>query len=322
MSTTNNFETVIKNKEIPVNTELDINMTNAYLESQTTEEHLETVMHELDSMAADFVLKSPEEPKIKEKNMYTKLTLDESIEDFNVSIKSLNKDFDDDEYLDYDMFDFVYGLVTDDWPRPRNPLNRRMRKFQHTESDDYIKTNEPTGMSQVATDSRGNVVVYANTVDAFNDIREACDYYHLEYSDVSPRKNKDSHWAFNMTIYVPATADGYPVMVEDFFADYGWSLTDVIEDQKVGGGKSTNWGATYNKRVDKDRADSTKYVNERAVDNIFDKFVLRAANSNDPLDIFIKEMFDELNKKNLTYSKVALKKRFLAEFQDDFEDEY
>lgn len=293
----------------------------AYAEAEIAEENLENVKQELEERAEDIAPETAEEQNVPVNNMYTKLVLDESMDDFRVSFKDLSDESTEDEYLDYDMFDFVYGLVTDDWPRPKNPLGRRMRKFQHTDSDDYVKTNEPTGMSQVSTDMNGNVVVYANDAAAFNDLREACDYYHLQYSDVKPRVNKDSHWAFNMTVYVPMTSEGYPVMVEDFFAQYGWKLQDVIEDHKVGGGKSANWGATYEKRVDKDRKETTEYINDKAVESIFDKFVVSAATNGDkPLETFLNKMFSELKANNLKFSKAALKKRFMAEFEDDFED--
>lgn len=316
-----NMEKVVENKEIPVNTELNVNLANAYIESKDASEHVNEVITALESTAAEIVTEDPETPDIKEKNMYTRLTLAESIEDFNLPLSGFNKEFEDDEYLDYDMFDFVYGLVTDDWPRPKNPLGRRMRKFQHTDSDDYAKSNEMTGVSQVTTDDKGNVVVYANSVDAFDDVRKVCDYYHLKYSDVTPRFSKQSHWAFNMTIYVPTTSSGYPMMAEDFFTDYGWTLSDVIEDHKVGGGKSANWGKTYEKNVTKDRAEKEKFLNDRAVEEIYNKFVRKAATNGDvDLEVFIKEMFEELTRKDLTFSESALKKRFLAEFQDDFED--
>lgn len=294
---------------------------SAYVEGEAAAKRVEEVNAELQSKAKEISVENPDAPEVKQKNMYTKLTLDESIEDFKGSFKYLSDESDEDEYLDYDMFDFVYGLVTDDWPKPKNPLGRRMRKFQHTDSDDYVKTNEPTGMSQVSTDMSGNVVVYANDSAAFNDVREACDYYHIQYSDVTPRVNKDSHWAFNMTVYVPMTAEGYPVMVEDFFAQYGWTLQDVIEDHKVGNGKSANWGATYEKRVEKDRKETAEYINNKAVESIFDKFVVSAATNGDaPLEMFLNKMFAELKANNLKFSRAALKKRFMAEFEDDFED--
>lgn len=316
-----NVEEVVNNKIAPVNTEMNPNMTAAYADSVTSAEHVEEVITELDKKAEEIATEAPEAPAVKEENVYTKLTLDESVNDFNLSFKDLSDESDEDEYLDYDMFDFVYGLVTDDWPRPKNPLGRPMRKFQHTEQDSYVQGKHHTGISQVATDSNGNVVVYANEVEAFDDVKEVCDYYHIKYDEVKPKMNKDSHWNFHLTIYVPTSADNYPVMVQDFFADYGLSMNDVIEDHKVGGGKSANWGTTYDKRVDKDHDETIKYLNDKRVEEIYTKYRNRAGSSNDPLEEFIKDMFAELTEKNLKFSKIALKKRFLAEFEDDFEDE-
>lgn len=312
-----NIDEVVENAEVV--TTLDPVTSDAYINSVENAEKVSEIIDELETKAEEVATENPVAPEIKEKNIYTRLTLDESIQDF--SYKDLSDDSDEDEYLDYDMFDFVYGLVTDDWPRPKNPLGRKMRKFQHTDSDDYLKTNEPTGKSQVSTDSEGNVVVYANDAAAFDDVREASDYYHLSYSDVQARKNERSHWAFNMTIYVPMTAEGYPEMVEDFFAKYDLKLSDVIEDHKVGGGKSANWGKTYDKKVEKDIQEKEKFINDSEVDSIFDKYVEDAAKNGDiPLEDFIKKMFSELDNKELDYSKIKLKKQFIAEFEDDFED--
>ena len=123
-----------------------------------------------------------------------------------------------------------------------------------------------------------------------------------------------------MTIYVPMTSDGYPMMAEDFFAEQGLSLSDVLEDEGIGGGKRRNWGDTYTKKVNKDRDEATKILNDNTVERIFKKHVEKAARSNDPLDNFIKDLFDELDSLGLTYSKRVVKKRFMDEFDDDFED--
>ena len=60
---------------------------------------------------------------------------------------------------------------------------------------------------------------------------------------------------------------------------------------------------------------------EVAVQVIYDKYVRKAANSNDPLEGFIKDMFKELDSMNVRYDRKQLKVNFLAEFNDDFEDE-
>lgn len=317
-----NIASILENDKLDSSVVVDPVTAAAYTEDVVASEHVEEIITELDKKAEDVVTSNPNTPEVTVKSIYTdKLHLNEAVEDFNLSWKDLSDESDEDEYLDYDMFDFIYGIVTDDWPKPKNPLGRRMRKFQHTDSDDYIKANEPTGVSQVSGDTDGNIVVYANDIEAFNDVREVCEFYHIECDPVKPRKSKDSHWAFNMKINVPMTADDYPMMVEDFFEPYGLTLSDVIEDHKVGSGKSANWGTTYERKAEKDRKDVEASVNENSVEEVFEKHVRAAANSNDPLEGFVKDMFAELDEKGLTYSKVKLKKRFLDEFNDDFDEE-
>lgn len=318
LNSAKNMEEVVETKDVQATTALTPATTAATTDSLNNAEHVESVFTDLDKAAKEVVTPNPEAPVVKAKNIYTKYTLDESVEDFKINAKELSDDSDEDEYLDYDMFDFVYGIVTDDWPRPKNPLGRPIRKFQHTESDDYLKTNSPTGMSQVATDVNGNVVVSANEVNAFDDVKAVCDYYHIRYGEVSPRKSRDSHWAFNFTIYVPQTSDGYPVMVEDFFSHYGLTMEDVIADHKVGKGKVANWGKTYDSKVTKDR---NKDLNEFEVQRVFDEYVRKAANSNDPLSDFIRDMFATMDDRGLTYSANKLRKQFMNEFEDDFGDD-
>lgn len=313
-----NVDKLLTNKDLPDSTHIDMHIADAYVQSQENAERVEELVDNLNKQANEIKTENPEEPKVKEKNMYTKLTLDESLEDFTLGKKNAEEE---DDYLDYDMFNFVYGLVTDDWPRPKNPLGRPMRKFQHTDSDDYKVTNTMTGMSQVSGTLDGDVVIYANDPEAFNDVKAACDHYHITYGEVTPKKSKESHWGYSLTIHVPQTADGYPMMVEDFFDDYGLSMSDVIEDHKVGGGKSANWGKTYQTKTEKDRKELDNVKNDTEVENIFTKHVHLAGRSNDPLEGFIKDMFTELKSKGLKFSRKELQARFMAEFDDDFEDD-
>lgn len=321
-----NIKDVVENDKVEVSVHLDPVTATAYEQSVAAAEHVEEVTKELEEKAVSEVSESTTE-EVPVENMYTKkLTLDESIDDFRrIDAKSLSDVSDEDLYLDYDMFDFVYGLVTDDWPKPKNPLNHPMRKFMHTGSDDYMKTDSNVGVSQVSTDIDGNVVVYSNAMSDFNDLKEACDYYHLTYHEPRASRNSEMHWNFSFTINVPMTADGYPMMAEDFFAQYGMQMSDVIENHKISG-KEANWGVTYHKNTARDRKQAFDDVNDRTVERIFDKYVVRAANSNDPLEGFINDMFSELDQTQINgtpvvFSKTKLKKNFLKEFEDDFEDE-
>lgn len=316
-----NIAKVAESKIITANTELDPTTANAYIESKEAAEHVTEVVSELEEKANEIITESPKAPEVKEKNMYTKLTLDEDVKDYKALWDAASDDDEEDEYLDYDMHNFIYGIVTDSWPRPKNPLNHPIRKFQYTGEDDYLKTNENKGVPQVSTDFDGNIVVYADTVDAFDDVRAVCEHYHIYCKPVKPKGSKFSRWAFSMTIEVPQASNGYPMMAEDFFDQYGLTMEDVIEDHKVGGGKSANWGKTYKKRTDKDRAELDEIRNNTEVEKIYKKIFNRAAWSNDPLDKFIKELFAELDSAGLKYSKMKLKKRFISDFEDDFEDD-
>lgn len=304
-----------------ITTTMDLNMSNAYEESKQAAEHVEETKKQLDKQAEEIHTPDPEAPVVKTDSIYTKkLSLSEDLNDFKISWDDLSDESDDDDYLDYDMYNFVYGIVTDDWPKPKNPLDHPIRKFQHTGSDDYLKTNSNTGVTQVTTDINGDIVVYSNNPSDFDDVKAVCDHYHITYGDVRSSRSDASHWGYSLKIHVPEVADGYPMMAEDFFAQYGLTMEDVIENHKVGNGKEANWGRTYMKNASRDRKDANNYVNDASVEEIYEKHRNRAGSSNDPLETFIKDMFNELDSKKLTYSKSALKKRFLAEFEDDFED--
>lgn len=317
-----NVDAVVNNEVVPVNVEMDLNTANAYVDSAAAAEHVEEVITELNDKAEDVITENPEELDVKVDNMYTKkITLDESVEDYRAPFADLSDESDEDEYLDYDMFDFVYGIVTDSWPKPKNPLDHPIRKFRPSSEDNYSEDEGNKGVPQVSTDRNGNVVVYANSPEDFDDARAVCEYYHIKCREVTPRASKSSHWGFNMTIEVPKVSGDIPMTAEDFFAEYDLTLADVIEDHKVGGGKSANWGKTYQNKVNKDRAELTVAENDAAVEKIYDKYSQRAAWSNDPLEGFIKDMFAEMSENSLKFSKPALKKRFLMDFEDDFEDD-
>lgn len=305
-------------------TTIDVGTASAYEDSVAAAQHVEEVVNELDKAAETVVSEEPETPEVKQDNIYTKkATLDESIDDFNISkttAKRFAEEDDEDEYLDYDMFDFVYGLAVDGWPRPKNPLDHPIKTFQYTGTDDYMKTNSNVGTSQVSSDINGNVVVYGDTVDRFDDIQAVADYYHIRHTKPQKSMSAKSHWNYSLTLIVPTTADGYPMMVEDFFEQYGLTVADVIQDHKVSG-KAANWGNTYAKNAEKDRKNAQKMVNDDLVNQIFEKHRIRCANSNEPVENFLSDLLNELDKNNLEYSKAKIKKQFNDLFNDDFEDE-
>ena len=334
--TMNNVKKVVEfadDKLIP-NVTMDLTTADAYDDSLTADKALEEVKTQLDKQAEEIKTSDPEIPETPVKNYATdKIKLDEEFTDFSIddlkdnSSVSANdamdtakadgrshRENDDDgmdTFLDYDMFDFIYGLVTDTYPKPKNPLNHKLRKFMYTGSDDYLNTNSNAGVGQVATDMNGSIVVYADDSSEFNDIKEICDLYHLSYDGPTPKSSSLSRWNFSFTIHVPMTSEGYPMMVDDYFANIGLTINDVMD---------ADFSSKYNKRTAKLNKDAENELNTIRVEKVYHDYVTKAANSNDDLNIFIKELFTALDNAGLKYSKVALKKRFLKEFEDDFED--
>ena len=142
-TSTPNLEKVLKNKDLSPNIEVELGLATAYEDSIASAERVSEVEQELADKAESVILEEPAAPEVKSKNMYTKLTLDESFNDFDINQKTKQTDEEDKEldYLDYDMYDFCYGIaVAEEWPRIKNPLDHPIRRFMYTRSDDYIKT--------------------------------------------------------------------------------------------------------------------------------------------------------------------------------------
>ena len=300
---------------------VDLGTAAAYAEEKAAQDHVEEVSSQLEETAKAIAVEAPEEPKVKNDNIYTKkITLDESFEDF----KSIDASKDEeDRYIDFDMFDFVYSLFsseTDSLIRPLKALSNtkggRGRKkatdgpssFMYQGSDDYIdETGEKgaQGVSQISTDIDGNVVLYQDNISDFDKVIELCDEYGFEYEGPTPKKAPWVRWNFSFKIIVPTYADGYPMEVEDYFEKRGIAIEDVMPPEFIKG-----------------RTKDYKKMNDEVdVNFVFDKFVRKAAVSNDPLEWFIKDMFKELDERGVKYDRKALKNRFIDEFDDDFEDE-
>lgn len=310
-----NLEKVVSNEELPVTVDVDVTTANAYLEDEHASEVVETIMTELEEKATEVVLETPEAPEVKNDSIYTKkLTLDESIENFSFANIDASRD-EEDRYTTYDMFDFIYNLFasqTDSLIRPLKALSNLKSKkgsaFMYQGSDDYIDElgeKGAEGISQISTDTDGNVVLYQDTLEAFEPVIALCEEYGFSFEGPTPKKAPWVRWNFSFVIQVPTYADGYPMEVEDYFEQKEIPLEDVMPPQFIKGRTK----------------DYKKMNDEVAIQVIYDKYVRKAANSNDPLEGFIKDMFKELDTMNIKYDRKPLKDKFLAEFNDDFEDE-
>lgn len=321
-----NLKRVVDNEEkIPTTTAIDPVTADAYIQSEAATEHVDEVKDELDKKAEAVTTEAPNTGKEINNDFTAKLVLDESINDFSLTeeetpakdgrANKFYEDDDEDDYLDYDMFDFIYGLVTDCWPKPINPLGGRLRKFMYIGSDKYIedpdRLENSDGHSQVA--SNGDTIeVYANDVRDFNDIKKICDMYKFRYDGPIAKKSKNRHWNFSFNIHVPCEHSGYPMMVEDYFEDIGMTLEDVMP---------ADFCKQYRKRQAKIDAEVNKRLAEKEVEKLVNKAIMNAArNGDEPLNKYLKQLYTDLDTAGLTYSKQKIKKAFYDAFADDEEE--
>lgn len=321
-----NLKRVVDNDEkVAVTGHLNPVEADAYIQSEKAGKHVAEVKDELDKKAEAVVTEAPDTGKEIKNDFTAKLVLDESMNDFALTeeASSVNDgrahkvydEDDEDDYLDYDMFDFIYGLVTDCWPKPLNPLGGRLRKFMYIGSDKYMenpdRAENSDGHSQVAS-SGDTIEVYANDVKDFNDIKKICDLYKFKYDGPNAKRSKNSHWNFSFNIHVPCEHSGYPMMVEDYFEDIGMKLEDVMP---------ADFCKQYRKRQAKIDAEVEKRIAEREVEKLVNKAIMNAArNGDDPLDKHLKQLYADLDAAGLKYSKQKIKKTFYDAFADDEED--
>lgn len=305
--------------------EMDLVTKDAYDNSIDNSAHVEEVVTELNSKAEEITLDNPDTGK-EIKTPYTKkLTLDESIEDFNID--KLNKEDEADvTYLDFDMFDFVYNLVSSQPPvSPINPFKKRgAHKFQssighdryltgdnkgHSEIDDEgnpVWVPETTGGgSQVGVTPDGNIIVEGNAESDFDDAIQVLDYYEIEHSDVKKSNNKLSQWKFYMTIKVPMVSSGIPMIVEDYLEDIGMTLEEAMPAW---------WVKTYRTRQQKEEKERQQMINDRQVQKMVNKAITDAANNDEDFEVLLMKLFDDLTAAGLKYSKKEVRDKFMSEF--------
>lgn len=312
-----NLNTIMDSKNVSMTGCIDATTAKAYHENKEAEDSKEEIKKELDDKAKDVVTDNPDSGK-EIKNDYTaKLVLDESIDDYQspkVSDGRANKIFEDDDedpHLDYDMFDFIYGLVTDSDYKAKNPLDHRIRKFMYVGSDDYLKTNSADGHNQVAV-TGDSIEVYANDVESFEDIKAICDLYKFTYSGPEAKRSGSSHWNFRFKINVPVESSGYPMMVEEYFESLGMTIEDVMP---------ADWCKQYRKKLSRIEAEAQKVINDKEVERVLSKAIMDAARDGEtPLRFYLDRLYKDLDAAGLTYNKSKVRNAFNDAFNDDEDD--
>lgn len=331
-----------KNDDVEVHSDMDIVMTDAYDESIKNVEKVSEIKDELEKAAEGVTPENPEAP-LNVKNEYTaELKLNESLEDFDLTearkrVASRDEN-DTDKYLDYDMFEFVYELlaagakgITNIAPKTPTVWRKKviykknkdgekvpskvvwdwlpMQKFMVAGSDDasYGGTNEGAGVPQIAVDGN-DVVVYSNDIDDLKQAADGVAQYKIKCGEPRYKMNESSHWDYSMKVYVPVYSDGEIMLMSDYLDDIGMTVEDVMPPANA---------KTFRKKFDKADAES-KEVTKKV---IYNRYVTKAFRDNtlDLEDVYA-EMCAEMSEAGIICDD-NLHTSFMAEFEDDFDDE-
>lgn len=111
-----NVDRVIENELLDTHVEIDPILADAYEQDKEIELHVEETLDELNKKGEEVVEDTPEAP-MPVSNAYTEqFKLDESLQDFSItearSRVAARDENDGDKYLDYDMLEFVYELLS------------------------------------------------------------------------------------------------------------------------------------------------------------------------------------------------------------------
>lgn len=311
--------------ELGASVHLDTVEADAYNEEQKIDKKVNEIKDDLKKKGDAISTKSPNAPKVKTQNTYTKTyKLDESVEDFAIGTMSLDDFSDEDDYdayLDFDMFDFIHKLCVFDEGKnmTANPLASEKKKYNR------FAAHGEEESSRIVVDKDGNIVLGAETAAYFNDIMRILDTYKIDYE--GPTATRNSDYPFHLLIHVPMMAPNYPMLVADYFEDMGLDIEDAMYDKK--------WKARYTNAIDKinkenerelakrqreRRADAPR--NDSRVKTLFDKAVTLAYQQGDiSIEDHLTQLYATLDGEGLRYSKTAVKKNFLAAVENDFDDE-
>lgn len=268
--------------------------TQAILDSEKAENQLTEVQDELNSRAKDIETEDPEAPDPKVENTYTaKLNLEEDLQDFGTTEdkKKPKKVFEDDDldfFLDYDMYQFIYGLFVSqaEYPPkiPKHLYSGRVNKFLYQGSDSYKLSDGMKGVCQVGSDG-DNVVLYSDKKEDFDSVMKVCDLFKIKYRGPHEKRSSTSRWNWNITIITPLTSPGYPEMLEDYMSKLGLTVEDVM---------SKDFVKNYREHQQKENDLKNKQLCDRMITKIASKYAKMVSASTAPKDK--KSLQDEMIK--------------------------
>lgn len=233
-----------------------------------------------------------------------------------------DEESDKDIHLDFDMFDFIYGLVStvSAWEATLSPLDHPLAKFDKPHinqrhkfdaNGNKIKVTDDTSNEhpRVVSDGINAIILHSDKEEHFDDIRKVCDIYKFEYEGPIKHTSLNFYWEWSFKIYVPMAGETYPMLIEDYFDDLGIALEDVMHQR---------WVTQYRSKAARLKKEADKEYNEKKLERMYKEAVTAAwRDGTIPLEVHYNNLTTSLINEGVTYKKNLLRQRFMAEFADD-----
>ena len=210
-----------------------------------------------------------------------------------------------DIHLDFDMFDFIYSIVSyvDPYSIVKNPVSGK----KHSVPASAYRDDEDA-IYLVSADGNSYVTANRRNIEEYDAIKDILDYCHIDYEE--PKKGGTyAYFEWSMRINVPMEAVGYPKLLEDYCSDIGITIDDVMPE---------SWCKVYRSKISKLNAEMDELDNDRRLEKAFNKAVTYAWQRGDiDLNTHWKDLEATLVANGIKYKKINLKKRFMAEFEEE-----
>ena len=237
-------------------------------------------------------------------------------------------DVDDtrDHHLDFDMFDYIYSLLVtvDGFSTVLNPLDHPIKKFDRPKTNQKVKDKEFDPSLKMAEDEASlhprvtveddKIFLASDTEEDFADVIAICDLYNIKHSNPTKHGCSLYYWDWNMTIDVPMSLPGFPMLLEDYFNSIEVPLEKVMPQK---------WVTSYRSKCAKLEKERQAELNQMKFDRIFNDAVTYAWLRGDiSLEAHCASFIKALKAAGVAFKPTLTKHKFMAEFEeDDYEEE-
>lgn len=246
--------------------------------------------------------------------------------DFNISA-GVAEDETKDRHLDFDMFDYLYGLVcyVDSASKVLSPLGHPIQKFDKPhrnkrrnidENGNRIIPNDETSMEhpRVCVDGHNKIILSSDEKEHFDDVLAVCDMYQIKHSEPVRHTAECYYWEWSVELFVPMISDKYPMMLEDYFSSIGVSIDKVMPEW---------WCKAYRSKIQRLNDEAEEMLNELRLEKTYKDAVTRCWQRGDiSVEAHLTKLLETLDELGITYKKNVLRQRFLSVFaNDEFEEQ-